>query len=71
MTTLSRCCLICDDVAVAEVRSVMGQRVALCAGCYRDYYLDLGGLVADEVRKYFSDGARGDRPQNVKAEEVG
>lgn len=63
MTLESKLCLICDDVAVLEVMSVKGQFAPLCETCLRDYFLDDGGMIADEVRKYFADGARYDRPR--------
>lgn len=63
-------CLVCDDAAVLDVISVQGQIAPLCADCLRDYFMDEGGMVGDEVRKFFEDGARRDRPRPVSSDEA-
>lgn len=65
MTLESKLCLICDDAAVIEVMSVQMQTAPLCGVHWADYCVADGGLTADEVRKYFEDGARGDRPEKL------
>ncbi|MCC7188792.1 MAG: hypothetical protein IT312_08625 [Anaerolineales bacterium] len=70
MTLDKKMCLVCDGVAVLDVISLQGQIAPLCAKCLADYFEDGGGMVADEVRKYFEDGARRDRPRPISSDEA-
>ena len=66
MPLAKKFCLICDDAAVIEVISVQLQGAPLCGLHWADYCQNEGGLTADEVRKFFDDGAHGDEPKPVE-----
>lgn len=63
MNLVSATCLICGGVAVLGVISERGQLALLCSVHWMDYWTGEGGLTADELRKFFADGVRGDRPR--------
>lgn len=65
MTLEQKTCLICGDVAVIEVISLRVQKAPLCGVHWVDYCIEDGGITADEVRKFFADGALGDAPEKL------
>lgn len=60
-----RLCLICDDVAVIGIPSEQGQVALLCGIHWADYCSSEASLTGDEVRKFFDDGARGDKARRL------
>ena len=66
MSLDKKLCLICDDVAIIEVISIEMQTVPLCGVHWLDYCERPEGMAAEEVRKFFDDGAPGDEPQPLQ-----
>lgn len=66
MTQQTKCCLICDDQAFANVDSIAGQSVPLCHLHLSDLCEHPEGTTADEVRKFFEDGMLGDDIEPVR-----